>query len=105
MDTQAMTGLYRTEFDQILPAIGVGAWFVAGVLVGAFHLLTLRWNVRMFAAAQSLLLPLGIQLIRFALIAAVLAAITRSFGDLPLLVATVGISAMRMAIVRLEARP
>ena len=79
-------------------------WLAAGALIGTLHFLMLQWNVSMIAAGQSLLLPLGIQLIRFALIAAVLAAITRSFGALPLLAATVGILAMRIAIVRLGAQ-
>jgi len=41
----------------------------------------------MFAAEQPILLPFGIQLVRFALMAVALAAITRSFGAMPLLVA------------------
>ena len=98
-----MSTLYLTWFNQILLALNVTAWLVSGMLVGAFHFLTLRWTVRMFAAGPPLLLPLGIQLIRFVLIAAVLAAITLSFGALALLMATTGILIMRTIIVRLEA--
>jgi len=56
----------------------------------------------MYAAAQPLL-PLGLQLFRFVLIVAVLAAIASSFGALPLLMATAGILVMRTVIVRLGA--
>ena len=80
------------------------AWLATGALLGTFHFLMLRWNVSVVTAGQSFLLPLGIQLVRFALIAAVLAAIVRSFGALPLLAATVGILATRIAIVRSGAR-
>jgi F1F0 ATPase subunit 2 len=84
--------------------VGAGVWLTSGALIGTFHFLTLRWNVRMFAATQPLLLPFGIQLVRFVLIAAVLAAITRSFGAVPLLIVTAGILAMRTVIVRLGVR-
>lgn len=81
-----------------------GVWLTSGALIGTFHFLSLRWNVRMFAAAHPLLLPFGIQLVRFVLITAVLAAITRSFGAVPLIIVTAGILAMRTAIVRLGVR-
>ena len=81
--------------------VGAGAWLTSGALIGTFHLLTLRWNIRMFVAEQPLLLLLGIALARFALIAAILAAITMLFGALPLLVVTAGILAVRIAVVRL----
>ncbi len=77
------------------------AWLAAGALIGAAHFLTLRWNVRMLATGRSVLLPLGVQLARFALMAAVLLLITRSFGAWPLLMATVGILVARTAILRL----
>jgi hypothetical protein len=44
-------------------------------------------------------------LVRFALIAGVLAIIASHFGALPLLVATAGILATRMAIVRFGVQP
>jgi F1F0 ATPase subunit 2 len=82
-----------------------GAWLAAGVLLGGFHFLTLRWNVRMFASDPSPLLPLGIQVMRFALVAAVLAVVARYFGALPLLVMTAGILVARTAVIRMEAQP
>jgi F1F0 ATPase subunit 2 len=105
MDAQAMTPPYPPSLDLITPAQSVGAWLAFGLLVGAFYFLTLRWTVRMFAAARPLLLPLGLQLIRFGLIAVILATITWSFGALPLLMATMGILIMRTIIVRLGAPP
>jgi F1F0 ATPase subunit 2 len=101
MDAQAMTLFDLTEYDLIGYLFSASAWLLAGALIGAFHFLTLRWDVRMLADGQSLLLPLGIQLVRFGLITIVLIAITRSFGALPLLVATAGVVITRMAIVRL----
>jgi F1F0 ATPase subunit 2 len=104
MDAQAMTHFDLTGHNLIGHLVNAGAWLACGALIGTFHFLTLRWNVRMFAAEQPLLLSFGIQLVRFALMAAVLAVITRSFGALPLLVVTVGILTMRIAVVRLGAR-
>jgi F1F0 ATPase subunit 2 len=103
MDAQAMTTWDAVLLSQIPPALGVGIWLVAGMLVGAFHFLTLRWCVTKFVAAPPLLLPLGLQLMRFALIAAVLAAITTAFGALPLLTVTAGIVIMRTIIMPLDA--
>jgi F1F0 ATPase subunit 2 len=104
MDAQAMTHAGLTGHELVGYLLSGSAWLAAGALIGTFHFQMLRWNVSMVATGQSLLLPLGIQLIRFALISALLAAITRSFGALPLLAATVGILAMRIAIVRLGAQ-
>jgi F1F0 ATPase subunit 2 len=82
-----------------------GAWLAAGVLLGGFHFLTLRWNVRMFASDPSPLLPLGIQVLRFALVAAVLATVAHYFGALALLIVTAGVLVARTAVIRLGAQP
>ena len=100
-----MTKLYLAEHQLILLVLSVSAWLAAGALIGAFHFLTLRWNVRMFAVGQSLSLALATQLVRFALIAGVLAIIASRFGALPLLVATAGILATRTAVVRFGVQP
>jgi F1F0 ATPase subunit 2 len=105
MDAQAMTKLYLPEHELILLVLSVGAWLAAGALIGACHFLTLRWNVRMFAARQLLLLTLAIQLVRFAVIAGVLAVIASHVGALPLLAATIGILSTRMAVVRFGVQP
>ncbi len=81
--------------------LGLGGWLAAGALVGAFHFLTLRLNVRMLANGGSLFLALALQLGRFAVVAAALTAVAITFGALPLLVATAGILIMRTAVVRL----
>ncbi|HEY7665894.1 MAG TPA: ATP synthase subunit I [Xanthobacteraceae bacterium] len=77
-----------------------GAWLAAGTLLGALNFLPLRLTVAMLVAGRSLLLPLAIQATRLALMATILASITRSFGALALLGATVGITTMRIAIIR-----
>jgi F1F0 ATPase subunit 2 len=105
MDAQAMTNFYLTEHDLILYVLSASAWLTLGALIGAFHFLTLRWNVGMFATGQSLPLALAIQLVRLAVIAGVLAVIANHFGALPLLVAAAGILATRTAVVRFGVRP
>ena len=99
-----MTPLYFTGYDPLSYGLGAGAWLGAGALIGAFHFLTLRWNVQMFATGRSLPLALAGQLVRFALTAGLLAVIASGFGRLPLLAATVGILAARTALVQLGAR-
>ncbi len=100
-----MMKLYLAEHELIRLVFSVGASLAAGALIGMFHFLTLRWNVRMFAAGQSLPLALALQLARFAVIAGALAVIASHFGALPLLVAAAGILATRTAIVRIGVRP
>jgi F1F0 ATPase subunit 2 len=99
MDTKAMTTLSSAD-GAFLSALGVGIWLAAGVLIGGFHFLTLQWNVQRFATGQSPVLALAIQLMRFVVIAGVLAIITRRFGAMPLLIAMAGIFATRTAVIR-----
>ena len=96
-----MTVFHFTERELFLYVLRAGAWLGVGAAIGAFHFLSLRWNVRNFEVGQSPLLALAIQLGRFALIAVVLGVIAGQFGALPLLVATAGILAARPAIMRL----
>ena len=96
-----MTMLHVPEQGFVWFALGLGAWLVAGALIGAFQFLTLRLNVRMFTKGDSLLLALALQLARFAVVAAALTAVAIFYGALPLLVATAGILVMRTAVVRL----
>jgi F1F0 ATPase subunit 2 len=105
MDAQAMTELHLGEHDLFLLALSAGAWLAVGTLIGAFHFLTLRWNVSMVVAGQSLPLALVTQLVRFAVISGGLAIIAKQFGALPLLVATAGILTTRAAIVRYGVQP
>ncbi len=99
MDTKAMTTLY-VDSGALLSALGVGTWLAAGVVIGGFHFLTLRWNVQKLATGQSPVLALAIQLIRLVVVAGVLVFIVRRFGAMPLLVATAGILAARSAVLR-----
>jgi hypothetical protein len=55
----------------------------------------------MFAIGRSLPLALASQLVRFALIAGLLAVIASHFGALPLLAAAGGVLAARTAVVQL----
>ena len=101
-----MTKLYLPEHQLILLVLSVGAWLTVGALIGSLYFLTLRWNVRRFTVGQSLpLAALVTPLVRFALIAGVLAIIASHFGALPLLVATAGILAARTAVVRFGVQP
>jgi F1F0 ATPase subunit 2 len=100
-----MTKLYLPEHQLILLVLSVGAWLAVGALIGSLYFLTLRWNVRMLTLGQSIPLPLAAPLVRFALIAGVLAIIASHFGALPLLAATAGILATRMAVVRFGVQP
>jgi len=95
-----MTKLYLAEPDLILHGVGAGAWLIVGALIGAFHFLTLRWNVRMLPPGRPLPLVLAIALVRFALIAGALGVVAGRFGALPLIVATGGILAARTAVFR-----
>jgi len=93
-----MTSFHLTEYD--LPTLQAGTWLTVGALIGAFHFLTLRWNVGMLATGQAWLLPTVVQLARFALLAGLLAVITIHFGALPLLLVTAGMLTARTAILR-----
>ncbi len=100
-----MMNLHFIQHDLVPFVLSGGAWLATGVLIGTCNFLTLRWNVRMLAVGQSLATALATQLVRFALIAGVLAAIAGHFGALPLLLATAGILAARTAVLRFGAQP
>jgi len=96
-----MTNSHFAGHDLFLYLLGASGWFAIGALIGAFHFLTLRWNVYMFAGSRSLILALASQLIRFALIGGLLGLIASYFGAFPLLAATAGILAARPAVIQL----
>ena len=91
------------HLDHAWLTLQAGAWLSAGVLLGAFHFLTLRWNVTLLALGRAPFLTMALQLGRFALLAVVLAGIAAAFGALPLILAAAGILAARAAAVRLGA--
>ena len=82
-----------------------GGWLAVGALTGAFYFLTLRWTARMFATGRTLPLALAIQLLRFAVMTAVLAGVAIRFGALPLLITAAGVLLMRTVIVGGAALP
>ncbi len=82
-------------------AATAGAWFVTGALLGLAHFGALRWNVRWMLGGRALL-SFGLQLLRFAVIGAVLTLIARWFGALPLLAGTLGLLAARTGLLLLE---
>jgi F1F0 ATPase subunit 2 len=84
----------------VIPVVLSIASLVAGLLLGAVYFLSLRWNLWRFTVGRSLLIPVGIQLVRFALIAAALAVVARYFGALQLLVTTLGILVARTAVIK-----
>jgi F1F0 ATPase subunit 2 len=100
-----MTRFFATEHDMFMLVLKTSAWLAIGGLIGASHYVTLRWNVRMLATASSTPAAVAVQLIRLAIIAGVLAVITRNYGALPLLVATVGILVSRMVVLRVGVKP
>jgi hypothetical protein len=77
------------------------AWLTAGALAGVAYFLGLRWSIQLQSGGR-LLVPLGLQLPRFGILAVALAVIAKSFGALPLLLATVGLRVARTAVIRWE---
>lgn len=82
---------------------GVG-WLVLGALIGTLHMLTLGWNVRLFASGGPLARALVLQALRLGLVAAIMAAVAIHEGALPLLLAAVGILLARTVAVRRSTR-
>jgi F1F0 ATPase subunit 2 len=99
MDAQAMTAFHLSAHDLAFAA----AWLAAGLVIGAIHFLSLRWNVRMLAADRSMLLAAAVQFGRFVALGILLAVIARTFGAFPLLAGVAGIVTARTLIVRREA--
>jgi hypothetical protein len=91
------------EHDVFKLVLDAGVWLTAGVLIGVFYFLTLQRRAQMLATGSALVLLLGSQLTRFAVVAVALGMITRHYGALALLVVTLGVLAARMAVLRLGA--
>jgi F1F0 ATPase subunit 2 len=103
MDAQAMTELYLSGLPSL--TLQAGVWLSCGALIGTLHLLTLRWNVKLFIAGGAPLLAMALQLGRLAILTGVLAVIVSRFGALSLLVATAGILIARTAALRVGEQP
>ena len=93
-----MTSLNLSEGVPLI--LRAGAWLGGGTLIGAFHFLTLRWNVAMLARGRAPLRALALALGRFAFVAGSLAVVAAYFGALPLLLTGAGIVGIRAAVVR-----
>lgn len=83
--------------------LGFATWLLVGSSIGALHYLTLWWNAQALTIGRLPLVAFAIQLARLAVFAAALAIISRNYGALPLLVATLGILASRRVALRLGA--
>lgn len=92
-----------TDFHLAALLLPACAAFGTGVLLGASYFLTLRWNVRVLALGNAPPCAIGLQLARFALLAAALVLIVRGLGALPLIAATAGIITARAAVLRMGA--
>ncbi|OJU23816.1 MAG: hypothetical protein BGN91_08335 [Nitrobacter sp. 62-13] len=99
-----MTNCWLTNHASMAMVFQAFGWLLAGALLGWFHFLTLRWNVRILVSGRALL-PFALQLLRFAMPAAALSIIARSFGALPLLTAALGLLVARIVVFRWEMQP
>lgn len=99
-----MTNSWLTDHASTAMVFQVFGWLLAGALLGSLYFLTLRWNVRILVSGRALL-PFGLQLLRFAVVAAALTIVARSFGALPLLAAALGLLLARTLILRWEMQP
>ena len=98
-----MNGFHAAKHDMFMLVLDASAWLAIGALIGAFHYLTLRRNAQMLVTGSSVLKPVTLQLIRFAVTAGALGIITWHYGALPLFVTALGALASRTAVLRLGA--
>jgi F1F0 ATPase subunit 2 len=95
MDAARMTEAVAADAGPALTAL---LGLAAGVLLGLAHFGSLRWNVRLFTSGGGRR-ALGAQLLRFALVFAVLAGLAK-LGALPLLAGALGILLARQLVLR-----
>jgi hypothetical protein len=99
MDARAMMQAFAAGREALALLLQGGAWLTAGGLLGAFHFLSLRGSARMLATSSALSAALTLHLVRFAITAGALIVIAR-YGALPLLAATLGLVAVRTAVLQ-----
>jgi N-ATPase, AtpR subunit len=87
-----MTGFHFTA--PTLFALQAAAWPCGGALIGAAYFWMLRWNAALLASGRAPLVAV-VQVVRFLLLAGLLATIADRCGALPLLLATAGIVVAR----------
>lgn len=88
-------------YEHLFFVAQTSGWFLAGVLLGLLHFVSLRWNVRCLLGGQPLF-SLGLQLLRFAITGGALVLVAKSFGAMPLLAGTLGLMAARTGVILLE---
>jgi len=98
-----MTPLYAQQHDMFMLVLTTSAWLAIGGLIGTWHYGMLRWNAHMLATESALPAAVAVQLIRLAITVGMLTIITRQYGAVPLLAATLGLVGSRLAVVRLGA--
>jgi len=86
--------------EQILSLV---AGFFAGLLLGAAHLGSLRWNTHLLARGGRVGVSLGLMVLRFAVLGAGL-ALAAWLGTGILLVVALGVLVARGVILRMELR-
>jgi F1F0 ATPase subunit 2 len=91
-----MTVLHSTA--PTLFAVQTAAWLCCGALIGAAYFGMLGWNVRLLTFGRAPLVAAIVQVVRFALLVGLLAAIADCCGALPLISAVAGIIAARTMI-------
>lgn len=90
--------------DQAWSALLAVLWLTGGTLLGTLYFLTLRWNI-LLMVRHAPVVAAAVQLVRFAFLAAALAAVAGRFGAPPLLLTAAGIRLARPAVMRSRARP
>lgn len=81
------------------PLAGTALGLGVGLAAGAAYFATLWWNTQLYLSGGRALLALLIQVVRFALLLAALAALAL-FGALPLLTGAVGLLIARTLVLR-----
>jgi F1F0 ATPase subunit 2 len=75
------------------------AYFGLGLALGILYFRGVWWNVRLFADGRRAAIAIALGLVRFALLAGVLAAVSRE-GALPLLLTALGLLIARPIVMR-----
>lgn len=98
--------MIRTEITASLantPAVGALFGFGVGVLLGLLHIGSLWWITQLYLKGGALR-ALAVQLLRFAVLLAVFAGLSK-LGALPLLSGAIGLLLARSVLVRRLGRP
>jgi len=74
-------------------------WLLVGLLGGTAHFVLLRWNTRLYLDGSSIVLAVGVQALRLAAMALLL-AFAAWHGAWPLLIAALGVVLARLLTVR-----